>query len=272
MLEYPWGSPLCSRIDTHFWGWPGEKEERQKKSSSLGIFIPISSILMKYKEIFLTAEYVWFFWSDPPNNTHSHFDMSISGTFNTEVTSDQRELYHICLKKTSLGESGGHGGRKFLKIWLEIPKNTIGATCLATVQKIWIHSQLNGSGLTTAPTSATLPPSWEKTEHLAMCWGILLEWSFLMRKGNAYRPCYSHCVSNEMSRVWRQWCQQTGMLADRVVDDSCGVSQMSISMRKHEGWLQYRAAVICRKPKGDFERKGVIRTEREISRKMKQIK
>lgn len=145
-------------------------------------------------------------WS---SKQHSQsFWHSICGTFNTEVTSDQRELYHICLKKTSLGESGGPGGRKFLKIWLEIPKNTIGATCLATVQKIWI-AQLNGSGLTTAPTSPTLTPSWEKTEHLAMCWGILLEWSFLMRKGNAYRPCYSHCMSNEMSRVWRQRCQQT---------------------------------------------------------------
>lgn len=67
---------------------------------------------MKHQEILLTSEYVWFFCSDPPNNAHNHFDMSVpSGTFHTGVSSDQRELYHACL-----GEGGGPGGRKFLKI------------------------------------------------------------------------------------------------------------------------------------------------------------
>lgn len=102
-------------------GERGKKQSR-KISSSLVIFMLIYSILppilMKCEEILLTAEYVWFFWSDPPNNAHNHFEISVpSGTFNTEVYADQRELYHTCLQKTSLGEGGGPGGRKFLKIW-----------------------------------------------------------------------------------------------------------------------------------------------------------
>lgn len=40
------------------------------------------------------------------------------------------------------------------------------------------------------------------------------------------------------------------------------VSQMSASMRKHEEYLQYGVAVTCRKPEGDFESIGIIRTER----------
>lgn len=55
---------------------------------------------MECEEILLTAEYVWFFWSDPPNNAHNHFEISVpSGTFNTEVYADQRELYHTCLQR-----------------------------------------------------------------------------------------------------------------------------------------------------------------------------
>lgn len=45
------------------------------------------------------------------------------------------------------------------------------------------------------------------------------------------------------------------------------VSQMSDFMRNHEGCLQYGAAVMRRKPGGDFARtiKGVMRTERRRS-------
>lgn len=40
------------------------------------------------------------------------------------------------------------------------------------------------------------------------------------------------------------------------------VSQMSISLRKHEGYLQHGAAVMCRKPEGGFERAGITKTGR----------
>lgn len=70
---------------------------------------------MKYEEVLLTAEYVRFFCSDPPNYTHNHFDISVpSDPFSTRVSSEQRELYHTCLQ-TSLGEGGDSRGRKFLK-------------------------------------------------------------------------------------------------------------------------------------------------------------
>lgn len=96
MLEYPLGpSPMQQDRHTLLRLAREEKGKTQgrKKSPSLGIFILSSSILMTYEELLLTADCVWCFWSDPPNNTHSHFEMSVlSSTFNTEVTSDQKEL------------------------------------------------------------------------------------------------------------------------------------------------------------------------------------
>lgn len=97
MLEYPPG-PSPMQQDRHTLlrlarKERGKKQGREKKSFHLGTFILINSILVKYEEILLTADCVWFFWSDFPNNTHSYFDMSVlSGTLSTEVTSDQKEL------------------------------------------------------------------------------------------------------------------------------------------------------------------------------------
>lgn len=209
---------------------------------------------MKYEEILLTVEYVWFFCSDPPNCTHNHFDLSVpSDTFSTQVSSKQRELYHTCLQ-TSLGEGGDPRGRKFLKMqcW---------SHWFGHVQKVWI-AQLIGLGLTTAAISLILPAGREKTEDLvcvgAFSWNGHFLWGKWMLTGSAVptaRPMKCpECGDNDASK---HFCKQTGLWMIPIA-----ASQMSISMRKHKGYLQYGAAVMCRKPERDFEGMEVIRAER----------
>lgn len=62
------------------------------------------------------------------------------------------------------------------------------------------------------------------------------------------------CGDNDASK---HFSKQTGLQMIPMA-----VSQMSTSRRKHKGYLQYGAVVLCRKLEGDFESRGVIRTER----------
>lgn len=65
------------------------------------------------------------------------------------------------------------------------------------------------------------------------------------------------CGDNDASK---HFSKQTGLQMNPMA-----VSQMNVSRRKHEGYLQYGAVVPCRKLEGDFESARVIRTERERS-------
>lgn len=157
---------------------------------------------MKYEEVLLTAEYVRFFCSDPPNYTHNHFDISVpSDPFSTRVSSEQRELYHTCLQ-TSLGEGGDSRGRKFLKntvletlVWPCAEGLDCSADWLRAHHSLYIthpacrQRKNRGPGYVLG-RSTGMVIFHEESEYLQ----VLLV------------PLH---VQNEMSRVWRQWCQQT---------------------------------------------------------------